>query len=166
MAISTAGVITGNYFDANFIGHGFIRSKQGTITTFDVQGAANGTFPLAINPSGAVTGYYFDGTGMSHCFVRAPGGKVTTLDAPPYATAGSTCLSAYITPDGTVAANYVDGTTGNEHAFLRDPKGAVTNIDVPEGVNGTAVSSIGVNGVVVGNYADGTLTVIGFIRTP
>jgi len=60
----------------------------------------------------------------------------------------------------------VDGTTGNEHAFLRDSKGAVTNIDVPEGVNGTAVSSIGVNGVVVGNYADSTLTVIGFIRTP
>jgi uncharacterized membrane protein len=167
-AMSVDGVIAGNYFDAGGIGHGFIRSKQGTITTFDVQGAANGTFPSAINPSGAVTGNYFDGTGMSHCFVRAPSGEVTTIDAPPYATAGSACVIAFIAPDGTVAAFYVDGTTGNDHAFLRDPKGAITNIDVPGplAVNGTGVSSIAANGVVVGNCADGNLTVHGFIRTP
>jgi len=165
-AINAPGVIVGNYFDVNGIAHGFIRSKQASITTFDVQGAAFGTYPLAINPSGAISGFYFDGTGTSHCFVRASGGAVTTIDAPPYATAGSTCVMAFITPDGTVAATYADGTTGNDHAFLRDPKGAITNADLPAGVNGTGISSIGVNGIVVGNYADSDFTVHGFIRTP
>jgi hypothetical protein len=167
-AVSVNGVVTGNYFDSAGIGHGFIRSEHGTITTFDVQGAVFGTFPSAINPSGAVSGEYFDESGASHCFARAAGGAVTTIDAPPYATAGSTCAAAVIAPDGTVAATYVDGTTGNDHAFLRDPNGAITNIDVPGplALNGTAVSSIGVNGVVVGNCADSDLTVHGFIRTP
>ena len=29
------GVIAGYYYDANFAAHGFLRAKDGTITTFD-----------------------------------------------------------------------------------------------------------------------------------
>lgn len=167
-AISVPGVVTGNYFDSSGIGHGFIRSKDGSITTFDVAGAAGGTFPGAISPSGAISGSYVDGSGTPHCFVRARGGTLTTIDAPPYASPGSSCVSALIAPDGTVAATYVDGTTGNDHAFLRDAKGTITNIDVPGplAVNGTFASSIGADGVVVGNCADSNLTVHGFVRMP
>jgi hypothetical protein len=165
LAISTAGVITGNYFDVNGIGHGFIRSKHGTITTFDVPGAALGTFPNDINPSGAIAGFYFDANGTQHCFVRAKDGAITPFDFPPDAPAGSMCQSAYIAPDGTVAAFYYD-PNGVGHPFLRDHKGAMSNFDVPGAVNGAGVSSIGANGVVVGNYIDSGFTSRGYIRTP
>lgn len=160
------GVIVGYYFDANFIGHGFVRSKQGSITTFDA--AAFGTFPSNINPSGAIAGFDFDSNGNEHCFVRTSGGAVTTIDAPPYAAAGSFCIGIDVFPDGSIAATYLDPTGTYPHSFLRDTKGAVTNIDVPgpEAVSGTEVNGIGANGVVVGDYRDSNFTIHGYIRIP
>ena len=47
------------YVDASGVGHGFLRARDGTTTTFDVPGVGNGTAPFgAINPSGAITGVY------------------------------------------------------------------------------------------------------------
>src|SRR5260370_36173996 len=37
--INPAGAITGWYFEANFVGHGFLRAPDGTITTFDPPGS-------------------------------------------------------------------------------------------------------------------------------
>ena len=49
--INPAGAITGNYGDAGNVYHGFLRARNGTITTFDVPGAGagsgQGTFPGA-----------------------------------------------------------------------------------------------------------------------
>ena len=47
---------------------GFVRTPDGTITTFAVGDA---TTPLSINPSGEITGYYDDVTGI-HGFLRKP----------------------------------------------------------------------------------------------
>lgn len=168
-AISVLGVIVGYYFDVNLNGHGFIRSPQGSITTFDVQGAAFGTYPQASNPSGAISGVYVDANGTEHCFVRTSGGAVTTIDAPSYASAGSICVSAWVFPDGSIAATYAEaGGSGNPHAFLRDPNGAITDIDVPGpgAVNGTEVNGISANGVVTGDYRDSNFTLHGYIRIP
>ena len=63
-----AGTITGSYTDANNAGHGFLRARDGTFTTFDPPGAV-GTFPLAINPAGAVTGSYTDANFVVHGFL-------------------------------------------------------------------------------------------------
>jgi hypothetical protein len=70
--INPAGAITGSYFDASGVSHGFLQARDGTITTFDVPGAVNGTRPVAINPAGAITGSYFDASRVSHGFVRSP----------------------------------------------------------------------------------------------
>jgi hypothetical protein len=86
--INDAGVITGNYADANNVSHGFIRDRDGTITTFDAPGAGtctasgamNGTFPLGINPPGAITGYYLDATCVGHGFLRT--GQRADADSP------------------------------------------------------------------------------------
>ena len=164
-AINMSGVIVGTYFDAFGVGHGFVRSAQGSITTFDVPGDTFGTYPSAINPSGAATGVYVDGSGTNHFFVRAAGGAVTTFDLPPGAPAGSAPAFAYIAADGTVAATYQEAN-GNPHAFLRDAKGAMTSIDVPGAVNGTEANGINANGVVTGDWRDANFTVHGLIRTP
>ena len=62
-SINTAGVISGQYVDTSDIFHGFVRSRDGEITTFDVPGAGTGagqgtfvTFGDGINPAGAIAG--------------------------------------------------------------------------------------------------------------
>jgi len=72
------GAITGYYLDANNVYHGFVRSPQGEVTTFDAPGADltpgdyNGTFPVSINDQGAVTGYIYDKNNVIHGFVLLP----------------------------------------------------------------------------------------------
>jgi hypothetical protein len=60
--------------DANFVAHRFLRGGDGTFTTFDAQGAINGTIPSSINPEGAITGYYYDTNVVAHGFLRAKDG--------------------------------------------------------------------------------------------
>lgn len=85
-SINAAGVITGYYEDAARTTHGFVRSKEGTITTFDAPGAGEGaylgTWPTGINAEGAITGYYFDINQVGHSFLRARDGSIISFDAP------------------------------------------------------------------------------------
>ena len=72
------GAITGYYLDANNVYHGFLRSPEGTFTTFEAPGADttagnfNGTFPISINDWGVITGYYIDANNVLHGFLRLP----------------------------------------------------------------------------------------------
>jgi hypothetical protein len=68
-SINPAGAITGTYFDASYVGHGFLRAPDGTFTTFDAPGAGY-TNPSSINPAGAITGYYYDASVVGHGFLR------------------------------------------------------------------------------------------------
>jgi hypothetical protein len=42
--LNPAGAITGAYLDASNVIHGYVRASDGTIATFDVQGAGTGAF--------------------------------------------------------------------------------------------------------------------------
>ncbi len=53
-SINPAGTITGYYVDASYMYHGFVRDKDGIITTFDA--GPNFTIPTSINPKGTITG--------------------------------------------------------------------------------------------------------------
>jgi hypothetical protein len=70
-----AGDTAGIYYDASGVGHGFVRSKQGKITKFDVsgQGAGSGQGLTATNSinagGGAVVGSYVDSNGAFHGFI-------------------------------------------------------------------------------------------------
>jgi streptogramin lyase len=68
-SINPKGQITGVYFDTSNIAHGFLRDKQGAITTFDVPNAIN-TYPVGINPRGDITGWYSDAGGVHGFVVR------------------------------------------------------------------------------------------------
>jgi hypothetical protein len=71
-------VITGHYFDASTVLHGFLRARNGSITALDAPGAGTGAFQgtkaEAINPAGVITGTYFDANGTSHGFLWIPHG--------------------------------------------------------------------------------------------
>ncbi len=78
VGLNDGGAITGYYLDANNVYHGFVRSPQGRVTTFDAPranttaGSYSGTFPVSINDQGAITGYYLDTNNVSHGFLRFP----------------------------------------------------------------------------------------------
>jgi hypothetical protein len=59
------------------VAHGFVRARDGTITTFDAPGAGTGsgqgTFPNGhINDTGTITGYDVDNNNVRHGFLRSP----------------------------------------------------------------------------------------------
>jgi len=63
----------GAYIDSIGVNHGFLRTKNGAITKFDVTAAGGGgqdTIPVCNNPSNVITGYYVDEDGVAHGFVR------------------------------------------------------------------------------------------------
>ena len=68
-----SGAITGSSNDGFTINHGFLRTSDGTLTTFDAPGAGNGfnqgTAPLGITPGGVIMGLYIDANYVRHGFI-------------------------------------------------------------------------------------------------
>ena len=66
------GAITGWYVDSALVSHGFLRDRNGVITTFDVPGAGTGParvrLAFAISVDGEITGFYVDGTNVEPRF--------------------------------------------------------------------------------------------------
>ena len=67
-------------------GHGFLRDKNGVITTYDVPGAGTGprqgTFGGGFTPNGSIMGDLVDADDVSHGFIMDKDGTFTTFDAP------------------------------------------------------------------------------------
>jgi len=80
LGLNDWGAITGSYPDAYNVWHGFLRSPEGKITSFDAPGADttpgsyNGTYPYSINDAGVITGSYQDSNNVFHGFVLLPDG--------------------------------------------------------------------------------------------
>lgn len=82
LGLNDWGAVTGVYFDANGVGHGFLRTPDGKVGSFDAPRAAAvapqppwywmGTLPVSINDDGVITGYYIDANNVSHGFLLFP----------------------------------------------------------------------------------------------
>jgi hypothetical protein len=163
--INNFGAITGTYFDANNVFHGFIRSPEGKFTTFDAPeadttaGDFNGTFPNGINDAGAITGFYADASGGTHGFLRSPEGAFTTFDVTG-STMGSTIANA-LNLEGAIVGFFAD-QNGVFRPFLRRPNGTFTTWSVPGECNtgpatgcfGSASTSINLFGAASSGYED------------
>lgn len=108
--------IIGYYADINNVNHGFLRSPDGTITTFDPPGAGRepgqGTIVHAINPNGSIVGSY-PGSTTFYAYLRTPDGTFTTFAAPGACTnsindgchgTGAWNINAF----GTIVGSYED----------------------------------------------------------
>jgi hypothetical protein len=173
--------------------HGFLRTPDGRITTFDAPGAGNeavvpgyqgspggvmssqGTYPISINPAGAIAGFYYGSNNVAHGFLRSPDGKFTTINAPSkYAGTleGQGTSAANINAAGAIAGYAID-TDGVSHGFVRTPDGKITMFDAPHAGTGSGqgtvpewATCINSEGAIDGFYADGEGVAHGFIRTP
>src|SRR5438094_10003647 len=132
------GTAAGRYIDGSDVFHGFLRTPEGAITTFDVPGAGTGpgqgTRASNINPSEAIAGRYIDPSDVSHGFLRASDGTITTFDAPNAGTApgqGTIVFSVdCLNPAGAISATSLDASNVF-HGVLRAPAALTTRFAVP-----------------------------------
>jgi len=180
-AINDLGMIAGYYYDASGFSHGFLRSPEGKVKTFDVPGAAGyGTFPRAMNVQGAVVGTYTDANYSFRAFLRSPEGKFTTWIGADACTGNGSegCYgsgASNINFFGIIAGGFEDNT-GNfvHHNFLRNANGKLKVFDIPGAGNGNSQGSgcpgcnLGLNqfGAVAGIFSDANSVNHGFLRSP
>jgi hypothetical protein len=154
------GSVTGLYYDANNVFHGFLRSPFGTYIDFEAPGADTtdafyGTFPATLNDFDVIAGDDLDANGVYHGFVRGPEGKFTTFDAPG-ADTGTDDFNGTFPEDisllGVIAGYYTDANYIN-HGFLRYPNGGFTTVDAPGAGTGNYQGTI-----AIGNNLEGTTT--------
>ncbi len=175
-----AGTITGYYIDSGTIFHGFLRSLDGTITSFDppgsgtLKGSSQGTFPLSIDTAGEVVGQFQDENYLFHGFLRAVDGTFTVIDAPNAGTQGGQgTIAGSINSQGVIAGYYLD-VNNIFHGFVRTQDGAITTFDDSGEGTGTYQGTVesyteqGINGAgqIIGYYVDSNNLVHGYLRSP
>lgn len=158
--INNSGMVTGTYADASFNEHGFVRTKEGTWTSFDVPGGNFGFFlpTLSINSSGVVVGSYFQGSTQG--FLWQSGASLITFGVP--GAAGT--QPSGINSSGAVAGSYQDSSFAY-HGFLRTSSGAIYTFSIPNAI-GTSVVGINDNGMIAGYYTDANNENHGFLLIP
>jgi len=166
--INPVGEITGDSCDAVTC-HGFLRTPDGTITTFDPPGSTltNGN---GINPAGTITGNDDDAGGVFHGYLRSPDGSFTIFDAPGAGTAANQGTGGFgINPAGVITGFYID-TNNAMHGFVRAKHGDITTFDAPGAgtgaSQGTEPLANNPAGAVTGFYIDADNVFHGFLRTP
>lgn len=119
------GAMTGYFSDpgTTFPLHGFIRTVDGAITTFDAPSARGGvtaTLAWSITDQGYVVGWHYSNANYkAHGFVRGPGGAITSFDAPGSASHSYDGTYAYLMNDaGQIAGAY---SSLGPSAFLFTP---------------------------------------------
>jgi hypothetical protein len=163
--INDKGTITGSY-DDEFGTHGFVRTANGTFTSFDVPSTldAEATLPSGIGGNGEVAGYYLDTLGLQHGFSRTAKGVITNIDAP-----GAIETVAWAVNSSHVIIGYFFDAAATAHGFRLAPDGTVTVIDAPGAATGlelgTYAHSITDAGDIAGEFSDSTGTFHGFLLT-
>jgi hypothetical protein len=175
-ALNDLGAVTGYFFDASQVVHGFVSYPpygKTNVTTFDAPGACSsgtacafeGTVPASINLRGVITGTYYGADGIGHGFVSYPPYTKTTF------TAFDPAASVYTLPvsinlEGVIAGSFAD-VVGVYHGFVSHPPyTTVTTFDAPGACssdsnaacvgNGTFPNGINVEGVFAGVAYDAT----------
>jgi hypothetical protein len=142
--INNSGEIAGGYVDAAGVPHGFLRGRDGAITTIDVPGARV-TAVIDVNDRGQTAGISIDAGGKLHGFRRDPSGEITTIDAP---GAVQTRVRG-INNHGQIAIDTVDAQLVH-HGYVFD-EGRFTEIR-PRGAagNGSLATDVDDRGRVLG----------------
>jgi hypothetical protein len=141
-SINPAGEIAGTYYDGSGA-HGFLRARDGTLTTIDVPGAYYGsTEVFDINPAGVIVGDFCSPSTCYHGFLRTSDGTFSDINA----NAG---IAVAINPAGAITGGALDGSGG----YLRSPDGGFTTFN-PPGSQYTSPSAINPAGAITGLYCE------------
>jgi hypothetical protein len=134
VSIDAAGDVAGSYTDSSSLRHGFVRTANGTITSFDAPGATTtagsstigGTGALSIDPGGDyIAGIYTDSTGLGHGFIYSQplsgSGTFTTFEATGASAIAGAPVSGTggfsVNASGLLSGTYTD-SSGVLHGFV------------------------------------------------
>jgi hypothetical protein len=145
-SFSSAGAVTGIYTDGDAVAHGYVRSANGAITSFDAPGAGTvaltGTGGFSINASGTIAGAYADSRSVIHGFILTLGQTATTTTVkavPDPSTFGAgTTLTATVAAGSSKPANgekvwFLSGTTALGSGTLSSGTATLTTTALPGG---------------------------------
>lgn len=158
-AISDTEVVTGSWIDDSGIVHGFVRAKEGTITSFDAAEGGN-TQVIAINKGGSIVGTYTDFSGDDSGFIRAPDSTITLFAVPDTINTTPSGINSKSAITGYAYSNQTEAYIG----FVRAPGGKFKTIQVPNAAE-TYSYAIDDSGDIAGAYADSRGYFHGFLRT-
>jgi hypothetical protein len=123
VAINKKGVVAGYALDrAKAQYHGFVRSKDGQIATFDVTSVsgASGTRVQGLNDKGDVVGTFRAGNSAGYGFVRSADGTIATFKF-------DTTFGVFTAINSVGAVvGYYGATPSDSRGFLRAPDGTIT----------------------------------------
>jgi uncharacterized membrane protein len=169
-SINSKDAVAGTFNDANLVGHGFLRNKQGAFTTIDGPNAAQGTTAHSVNDEGEVAGDYEDSNFIKHGYVRDKSGSISTFDAPGASAAfvGEGTRVFSINNSGSAAGYFIDANAVH-HGFVRDEDGAIATFSAPGAATaaqgeGTFAWSINDDGEIAGYFTDTAIKAHGFVR--
>ena len=186
-AINNRGEITGAWADANFVFHGFLRSPDGTIISFDAPKATTtgyGTFGIGINDTGTIVGYYTRGNFNYGGFERNPDGTFFTYRYPDQCTGGDPegCQgTGFFVIDnlGEITGAYLDKNFV-QHGLLVSPNHNVKVINAPgagampgsfpgsnyfyQGTNVSLYAGVNFLGTSASDYVDENFVYHGYVR--
>ena len=170
--INPNGAITGYYVDSAFVSHGFLRDKNGVITTFDAPGAGTGARPGYAKLRNQPRWRSQDSTLTRptrftvSCGIRMASSPHSMFRARAPAHGQGTYGGGF-TPNGTIMGVLIDANNVN-HGFLLDKNGAVTTFDAPDAGTGSDQGTypwgINTNGAITGWYVDEANVSHGFVR--
>lgn len=167
VAINDLGQIAGGWPGSGGNCSGYIRKRDGTITTFVVPSEFHSdnfiptTNPRDISLFGQITGEYFDVDSsdgiLVRGFVRQPNGAIVRFDVPSPNRTFPTAINLF----GQIAGHYQDSS--GTHGFLRHSNGRIVTFD-PTGSSDTEPASINDLGQITGYYLGADGTFYGFLR--
>ncbi len=180
--INPSGTIVGWYLDANYVVHGFWRTPDGKITSYDApcagKNSPQGTELTSINPSGTIGGTCLDSNNIFHGFLLTKQGKYTVVDAPDAGTGHGQGTQLWnINESGDAAGMYIntgDNLQGTEvwRGFFRAADGVITEFDAPgagtgpgQGTDLAGADGLNASGAVTGASIDATNVYHGFVRS-
>lgn len=172
--LNSAGTLAGTFLDSQSAYHSFLRLGDGTLVTFEAQGAGTnqyqGTYANSINSGGEIVGVYFDANSVQHGFLRAPDGTITSFDVPGAGGGVDQGTVAEANNDtGITTGNYIDAQ-GVNHGFVRGVDGKITTFDAPGAGSGSGQGTIPVaissQEAITGYYIDANDASHGFLRLP
>ena len=164
-AINARGDTAGLYWDAQGLGHGFIRYHNGSFVQVIPTGSVTSSVCLVcLNNRGTAAGDYTDSTGISRGFIRSAAGAITTVAEHGAVDTGLTGINNR----NTVLGFFLDSNSvvwglilsHHKRIVFQDPEASETY------GNGTQPEAINDAGAVTGLYADAQGVVHGFYRSP
>lgn len=156
-AIDATNDVAGTWYDSQQVPHGFLRTADGTITTFDPTGSTQ-THVYAMNDALTIVGSFSDSNG-THGFIRTADGTITIYDAP--GSVGYTEIRGI--NDNNVYGGDYSASDGNGYGFVVSAKGKFKSFGVT-GQRYTVVSALNSRGATAGyDTGDGSTDL--FMRT-